>query len=1175
MRAPRAPFTNVADGTTIDSLQLEIRDSSDKAIKGLDALSKSLERIKKAASGGSTDKLAQSLKKLNEVINGTADKPSKFAQLQKSIAALSVTSPGLNKLTASLKSVNDSFAGIDTRSLTGSIAALDNFKDSAADFQRLGIDSVPIRVKVDSIDDAVSKIEQIKTEMEGVAGWQAVDFKNHFRDGELTAISAKLKEVKASVADNGIEAAFSRMVEREAAMSAEAVHVADAVRNITQEATGLSTPFVAASQASSQFSAKMSEATGAASSVKQTMEPLTSIVSQWVSPIDDSIRGMAGLSTQAQNTLSSFDRQYLAIQKMIAEITRAESAYIGMTKAGNVPPAALDKAALSLDFLGEKLKQAEDRANITRQKFMDLIPDSAQSEASQLGARLKESLGSIGPLAKRIFDGFGSGIGKVAGFISSISKRIKDMLPHTEKSVNVFARLGLTLKRLLLYRVLSNAMSAATQAIRDGVQNLARYSNEFNGVMSTFATGALTIKNSLGAMLAPVLEALVPLFQKLVGWITSAANAIGMFFAALGGKNTFTKAKEYAVDYADSLGGASDAAKELKGQLAGFDEINIIGPQSSGGGGAGGQDFGSMFEETPIPDIWQDAANDAFQLGNLLAKKIAEALGGINWGEVKNKAKEIAHNIGEFINGFIAEEPLWFELGEALGESLNTAFTFLKELAQTIKWHDLGEMLAYGLNTAISFWDPKLAGEAIFESVNGIADMILTFFRDTNWGELGAKVGTFLATIFEGTNFDQLGRAFAAKWNALIDFLADFISNTNWIGMGMSIGEGITAWFDEINWTKAGRTFSEGIQGIIATIVKAIQSTDWGLIGSYIGQFVASIDWAGITVFIGAGIYAALQAALELGPALIESAAKIVTGIAEGIAAALPQLIPMGVQLITTLLQSLVNTLPALTEGGLQIVTGLVEGVLAAIPVIINALPALVDGLLNFLLGAIPQFIEAGTAMFTALAEALPEIVTSITTVLPQLIDGIVGAILTNVPMIVEAGITMFTAIVQALPDIVSSIAQAVPTIISGVVGAITENLPTVIQCGIDLFMALVGAIPEIVAGITAVLPELITGITTAFTENAPAIMEAGILLMSSLVGNLPAIIEAVVGVLPELITSITTAVLENLPAIVEAGVQVFSGLVGNLPGIMAPITAAIPEIVSGVTRILSHTLCV
>ena len=197
--------------------------------------------------------------------------------------------------------------------------------------------------------------------------------------------------------------------------------------------------------------------------------------------------------------------------------------------------------------------------------------------------------------------------------IKGLKDSLKGATSAAKSHASALKKVVDAVKRIAFYRVIRSAIREVTQAMREGINNLYQYSTALNSLdsasakntMDEFATTALYVKNSIGAALMPILQALVPIVNAVADAFVYAANAVNQFFHMLKGDATFTKAKRYATEYADALGGAGKAAKELKKQVFGFDELNIFNsPSSGGGGGGGGLDYSKMFEEAEVSTKW-------------------------------------------------------------------------------------------------------------------------------------------------------------------------------------------------------------------------------------------------------------------------------------------------------------------------------------------------------------------------------------------------------------------------------------------------------------------------------------------------------------------------------------------------------------------------------------------
>lgn len=168
-------------------------------------------------------------------------------------------------------------------------------------------------------------------------------------------------------------------------------------------------------------------------------------------------------------------------------------------------------------------------------------------------------------------------------------------------------------KKLLLLTVGVKSMTALVRKLREvtisAVKSFADSDPETKASIDNLKTSLSTLKASWGAAFAPVLNAVVPILQTLISWLTNAVNAVARFFAILGGKSSYKKAVASTGKLADNLGGVADNAKEAKKQLMGIDTLNVMPDDSSsgGGGGGGGGTSGEEFIDVPIDvnDVWK------------------------------------------------------------------------------------------------------------------------------------------------------------------------------------------------------------------------------------------------------------------------------------------------------------------------------------------------------------------------------------------------------------------------------------------------------------------------------------------------------------------------------------------------------------------------------------------
>lgn len=375
---------------------------------------------------------------------------------------------------------------------------------------------------------------------------------------------------------------------------------------------------------------------------------------------------------------------------------------------------------------------------------------------------LKGSLNGISSAAKAAITA-GKKLGSTFG--SKLAAQVK-------KTTSGLGKLGYAFKQVLLYQGLSSLIYGFANAMKEGINNLYQYSSlmggQFKSSMDSLATSFQYLKNSMGAMVSPIINALAPAIDFLIDKFVALLNIINQFFARLTGASTYTAAKKSAASYGDTIsdtaGTAKKAAKEIKDATTGIDELNIISQNDnsgSGGGGAGGKDYGSMFEQLPIENSiseFADKLKAAFEAGNwkelgtLLGEKFNEIVDSIDWSG-------IGHKIGYGLNG-----------------AIQTAYWFL----DTADFTNLGAHIAELLNAALSEIDFTYAGRLMVQWFTILPDLIIGFLSELDWGLVGKSISDFIIGAFDE----------ATKW----------LNSYNWSDLGSLLWQKIKDLFTNIDW---------------------------------------------------------------------------------------------------------------------------------------------------------------------------------------------------------------------------------------------------------------------------------------------------------------------------------------------------------------------------------------
>jgi phage-related protein len=348
----------------------------------------------------------------------------------------------------------------------------------------------------------------------------------------------------------------------------------------------------------------------------------------------------------------------------------------------------------------------------------------------------------------------------------------------------------------------------------------------------------------------------------------------------------------------------------------------------------------------------------------------------------------------------------------------------------------------------------------------------------------------------------------------------------------------------------AGKTFAGSLKIVKNQIGELKES-----IGGELLPSVSSI----ITSF--SGLLAGSTSAKEFGATV----GKVVSDLSNKISDALPDIVDIGLNIITSLIDGMIENLPKITEGAMQIVNSLTNAILVLLPKfleiglqmltqimlgIANALPSLIPQIVQvvaqmvqILIENIPLLMDAGLKILKGLVEGIIEAIPVLVEAIPKIIDSLISTLLSNLPLIINAGLQLFVALVEALPEIITSIVDVIPKIIDSIIAAVIEALPLIIQAGIDLFVALVKALPEIIIAIVKAIPKIIDSIINALIEAMPLLIESGIQLFVAIIKNLPAIIAGIIKVIPEIIKAITDSLGSYFSKMADAGLNLIKGL--------------------------------
>lgn len=331
------------------------------------------------------------------------------------------------------------------------------------------------------------------------------------------------------------------------------------------------------------------------------------------------------------------------------------------------------------------------------------------------------------------------GVDNVQKKASKSGSKLNKSLKGTEKASRG-ARMGLgrMLATSILFSTVFRAISAVTSGLKEGMDNLAQYSDDTNKALSMLMSGMTQLKNSFATAFSPLVEYAAPALTQFINLLSQAVTWTAQLLAALTGKDTFVKAVKVQQDYADSLDKTKDetkdAAKETEKALAPFDKLIQI---------TTGKKKKEDKNELKPEDMFttEEVSND-----------------------IKLQAEAIKNTLGKLFDPL---KESWLENGPQVMSSLQNTFSAIKQLAS-----DVGASF-------MQVWNVEGYGKAITDDllitfanlVDTVGNLVTNFDKAWVSGDTGTNILRHLGDIIlEITGFFHQASESLKEWSANLDF---------------------------------------------------------------------------------------------------------------------------------------------------------------------------------------------------------------------------------------------------------------------------------------------------------------------------------------------------------------------------------------------------------------------
>lgn len=490
------------------------------------------------------------------------------------------------------------------------------------------------------------------------------------------------------------------------------------------------------------------------------------------------------VQAQAQKQAAAEQAAYAKAAKAAEDAAKRQLAAARQAHTATAPPAASRKINTANAVRSPQVADQQEKAADSAEKCADRqaaakkelckaqsqpCPQTKSNNKQCPILKSSKALTTLGNKSKRVF-------GDICGNASKLSKQMKPFNAQLTRASSWVQSLGARLKGIVAGALVFNLLSAGLRQLVGWLGNALQSSNSFRQALANLQGAA-----SMAA--APLVSVLGNALSYVINMLATGVAYLAQFISMLTGKSlSAMKNSAKAMNgYGSAAGNAAKQTKKANGELAAFDELNVLNKQqeddsgaSGGGGGAiapnydfvdqTGAGFASLMDR--VKSFW-----DAFT--DVLAPSIAAWSAA--WEQIKAAAVSVWPQIQTAALGLWdnALQPLLGYLAGTFAPGVINAFS--QAFAPIVA----DEISAYIQIAANSFeWFCGIVTDAINNLLRPALDLLLTVWQGMMDGITNAWA-TYGQPLMEGLilAFQNLQSIFSTLYYTVVEpILANIIA---------------------------------------------------------------------------------------------------------------------------------------------------------------------------------------------------------------------------------------------------------------------------------------------------------------------------------------------------------------------------------------------------------------
>ena len=387
-----------------------------------------------------------------------------------------------------------------------------------------------------------------------------------------------------------------------------------------------------------------------------------------------------------------------------------------------------------------------------------------------------------------------------------------------------------------------------------------------------------------------------------------------------------------------------------------------------------------------------------------MAGELEQQMGGTEavFGEfasvVQDKAAKAFDKMGVSANDFMATANKMGALMQGSGLDIETSMELSTQAMQRAA--DVASIMGIDVNAAMESVAGAAKGNFTMMDNLGVAMNATTIEAyalskgiNTSFNEMNnaTKVGLAMEMFLEKTayaagNYAKENKTFAGSFNTLKAATSNFLSGAGGIE---DVADALVGF---------GGILAENIGNMAPSIVEGLVSLTESLmpqIPPLIASLLPVILEGAIGIINGLVVIfpEIIRLVSENLPTIINAGIQILLALVNGISENLEELIPVIVDAVLLIVETLIDNIDLLIDASLQLILALADGLIAALPRLIEKVPEIIQKLVDALIRNFPKIIKAGGELIANLVlgilTAVPDLLKKVPEIIKTLVQGL------------------------------------------------------------------------------------------------------------------------------------------------------------------------------------------